>query len=153
MLSIRMARRCGAPWRELAHPLGVTTYQGAEQVLLRLESLFDGNDGTRDERMGRKLRRRPRRPSTPSAGPASDDRAAVELRAALGQMLALEELLPDDLADDVLDLRREVTPKRAEMTGVQLGHALRVIANDMRGREWPPPVQAALDRIVAAMAT
>ncbi len=148
---IRLARRLGLTWNQIKAPMGVDSYQGAEQVYLRLCARFEGEDGTRDERVGRALRRRPARRATPAVVPVVDDAELGELRAALGELLALEEALPDDLADDLLDLRREVTPRRAELGPGQLRNALRVIANDMRDGDWPAPVAAALSRLVTAL--
>lgn len=149
---LRLARKLDVTWRTIAPVLGVGSAQGAEQIFVRLCARFEGEDGTRDERTGRELRRRPpRRPAAAARTVVVDDPATVELRAALGGLLALEEALPDDLADDLLDLRREATPRRAELAGAQLRNALRVIANEMRGQEWPPAVAAALARLVAAL--
>lgn len=151
MYALRIGRRSGATWPMLAGPLGVASYQAAEQRLLRLESLFEGDDGTRDEATGRRLRRRPRRPAVTRPPAVVDDAATAELRAAFGALLALEEQLPEDLADDLLNLRREATPKRAELTAAQFRNVLRMIAGGMRGGEWPEPVAAALARLVAAL--
>ncbi len=148
LLAIRIGRRSGTTWRMLAGPLGVRTYQAAEQVALRLEDLFGGANGTRREDAGREIRRRRARQPRP-AGPSAGKLA--ELRAALGQLLTNRDDLPDDLAESVTLLRREASKRFAEMSGTELIGELRVIAGEMVGTQWPPAVQAALDRLRAAL--
>lgn len=157
LYAIRLARSTGATWRAIAGELGLGSPQSAEQTWLRLESLFGGEEHRRDEAAGRELRRRPRQRAAPvvaaRAQGGSGDPVLLELRAALEQLVAVRELLPEDVADDVLDVQHEVGGRRAALSRDELGNWLKaLVVNPMRGGQWPAAVQAALDRVVAALA-
>jgi hypothetical protein len=140
MYAIRLARRAGTTWSTIAAALGVGSPQAAEQALLRLEELFEG-DGARDDTAARARRRTRPAPEPVAAYPG--------LRLALAGLLAHRRELPDNV-DAALGYFRLETTGRADMTDGQLARGLRWFLDcDLAGVPLSPPAAAAADRVAA----
>jgi hypothetical protein len=95
---MNLGGRAGLTLGDLAQPLHVANRQGAEAVKRRLEEAVHGS-GVKDDKRGRAARSAQRSEARQLQGHGD------ALRAVARALLASQDLLPGDLADDAEELR------------------------------------------------
>lgn len=118
---IEAARRAGASWAELAHPLGVASRQAAERRYLRVRPGAAGSTGEERVQATRDRRAADRSVSAWARGNAAD------LRRLAGQILSLPDLpsavrdpLGEALGED--DAAALLIPLAGTLGGLEPGH-------------------------------
>jgi hypothetical protein len=142
--AIRLARRSGATWKQIAEALRLGSPQGAEQYWLALEELFEGPDGRRDDVAARDRLRPPPEPAETVAA-----RRYTGLRDELRRLLDARQHLPADVDEQLGAYRGEVT-RRAEMPDDQLARELRLLLDDVDPGALPTAVWVAVKRVLDA---
>lgn len=139
----RAHQRCGLPWSALAKPLGVRTYQGAQQTWLRWLNAFRPGGGRRSEvdaRHDLTLNRRPSSRDVPGT-------TAADLADLASQLVAARRLMPSELWEEVDSVRYAETPDTTLSATRWLLGAL---------RDYPEPLvpelRALVDRGTALLA-
>lgn len=122
LAAIRLARRKGATWIQIARAMGLASRQGAEQLFQRLAHAAEVKDGVRDERAARAARRR---------AATGTDRATL-LRGFVDELLALTGQLPQDVVDDLTYLTTELDRGRPAALPPSFETHLRLAVADLR---------------------
>ncbi len=105
-LAILRARKGGVEWADLAEPIGVTSAQGAQQTLARLESVCVHEDA-RSEKAEIERRR-----AVDARARAASVVAEGVLRGLAAALKTHRAALPDSLAEDIDALLTEVGRRR-----------------------------------------
>lgn len=149
MWLLEASEKLGLNRRRIGAVLGLGTGQGLVDRLDRKRGMF-GPERVPSEKLVRAARRDQPAPAADERRRAGDLVDDAALRALLGALIANLGGVPDEVAEDVLALRRE-TGGRAELRPDEFVSALRVAVDDLRGAALPTAGQEALDRILSTL--
>lgn len=139
--------------RRLGRPLGIRSGQGVHDRHDRLSNqlLRNGRPSEKHERVAKGTATGPRgaRATAPAEPAVPDADVGARMREALAGVFAVLDDLPAESVDDLILVRREPDPRRAELGDRELRAYLAVTLGDLGAEvvDLPPAARAAVDRL------
>jgi hypothetical protein len=142
----RARARCRTPWTALAEALGLASYQGAQNLHLRLMNAFAiGGTGRRSEVDARAAGLG--RPGRAAPNPPAAETSAQEVAELAEAFVAAYRTVPEDLWEELLSVREALTP---DATRAALKWLLAGL--EPRRAVLPEPLAALVTRALASLA-